>query len=210
MSEMRLMEKLRGNKFTDYAYVWNTTYNTMLSRSSDGDFPANLRTTATQAFTVASADPTWDSTEFNFILPRRYQYTTVFDGVARGNIKLKLYDDNTPNCTHHSYFMRMKIVLKSITDAGVATTLASSAYSTSIENKVYGGAGASTLTVDIPFWLDLDNIILPNDQRLVVNVVVNGGMFVHTGHVSGTHSCVGTFYHTVNTDEFFIELPIVP
>lgn len=210
MSEMRLMEKLRAHKFTDFTYVWDTTYTGILVRSADGDFPANIRTTATEAFTHSSADPTWDSTAFNYILPRRYQYTTVFDGVARGNIKVKSdIEASALNAASVSYYIRCKVHLKSITEAGVSTTLASTAYTTTIVHTC-PGSSTSSLTVDIPFWLDLDNIILPNDERLILNIVIEGGKYVRTSYVSGSHSAVGTYYHTVNTDECFIELPIIP
>lgn len=209
MADMRLMEKLRGQKFTDFSYTWDTTYTTILVRSGDGDFPANIRTTATQAFTESSASPTYDQTTFNFILPRRYEYTTVFDGVARGNVKVNSYINNTGvSCTSSSYFVYATLTLKGITSGGVARTLAT--VTTNTITHTLGGEQTGNLLVDIPFWMDINNQVLNNDERLLLVVTVYGGAYTHSGHVSGSHSAAGTLYHTINTDELFIELPMVP
>lgn len=207
MSEMRLMEKLRLQKLTDFSYVWDTTYTTICNRAGD-DYAALVRTTAYTDTTTFYGDyPTYHVNTINFILPRRYKYTTVFDGVSRGNIKLAMSIGGEAGNGTLVLYARIRVHLKGITSTGTTRTLATSGYS-----SVFSGTGSYqnswSFTVDVPFLFDVDNAVLENDERLLISIDVETTGQITVGNEARSSSV--KVYHTINTDESFIEIPIVP
>ncbi len=204
MSEMRLMEKFRLQKLTDFSYVWDTTYTTICNRAGD-DYSTDVRTSASSATSTGYTDyPTYHITTTNFIVPRRYKYTTVLDGIVRSCVKVNM---NIPGGTGEPYtgYVRFKIHLKAITSAGVKRTLASTGYSAVFSGTGRLDPGEWTLTLAIPFLWDIDNAILENDERLLISIDAET-----TGSGYGGRSLVVTIYHTINTDDSFFEIPIKP
>ena len=209
MAEMRIYEKYNVCKLLDFTYTWDSARNTFL-------MPASLTIRAgvttggdTTSLNFGSVSPTTTDTVVTAILPRNYRYNTVLDGVAFGNIKAQVQAmtgyDAAPVTV--SAYCTITVRLKSITSGGVSTT--HKTY-TVVSNWTVLNAGAYPSTVtetkEFPFWIDLDNIFIPATEKILWEITFTCSISTNTGSAAGA----GTAYHAINTDEMFIELPIVP
>lgn len=199
MAEMRIPESLRCQHLNDFSYTWDETYNKLLLRN---DLATNHSTTDSTALSSIPLDSYGDNI-FDFILPWKYKYRTILDGTARGSVKFDITAyANTGQTTTYAYVV---ITLLAITSAGVETTLGTATTGTKSVQDDAGGA-ATTSSHEIPFWMNIDNQIIDEDNKLVLRVNVKA-KYTETG---STTSVSGTLYHAKNADDTFIEVPLVP
>ena len=199
---MRIYEKYNIWKLLRFSYSWDMSRNTLL-------FPASTTLRAgvesggnTTALDCSSICPTYTDTVIAAILPRNYRFNTVLDGVAFGNVKIYFRITSTDGYVQ-TLSMTVTARLRTVTAAGVWTTHKTYTIVTgySISRAM---TGETVATLEFPFWFDLDNIHIPVTERLVWELTFSGCRAL------ATEAAAGTAYHTLSTDETFIELPYVP
>ena len=209
MAEMRIYEKYIIEKLANFSYVWDSSRNTLMIPSIT-TLRAGITTGGdTTGYNVStSICPEKTDTVFTAILPRNYRFNTVLDGVVFGNVKIILtaiagYDGESRKST---VYVTITARLKSITAAGVSTT--HKTYTIVTNHSVESGNYPSTVSVttEFPFWFDLDNIHIPATEKILWELTFSGCRATNLGDATGS----GSVYHTINTDEMFVELPLVP
>lgn len=202
-----LEDILKGQIIPGSPFVHDTSYTKILRRD---DLEANTTITASTALTGPTGHDTWTAGDtFLFILPTNYDYTTVLDGVAVGNVKLRLVVDWTgQGAGWGRTYGKYDAYLISMTSGGVATTLGSQLDVGA--DYVQAGAGASTDTsFDIPFMVSLDNQTIPNGSKLILKIVAK---LKHTnidsnGALANTSS--GYLLTALNSNNVMVKIPIV-
>jgi len=190
MTEIRIYELLRGHKLKDYEYTWDTTYNTILTAD---DFNSNTRIDS--LVLNFGIYPAYDTTTIDFIFPFRYGYDMLLDGVARGSIQLVSVSPATVDASIQMY---ADINLLARDESSVDRTLGTTTTKTINEISVCCGKYDY---YDIPFFIDLDNVVINYNERFILQVIT----------YCRSNNYGSKFYldNTLNTNNVFIELPVV-
>jgi len=210
MAEMRLYEKYIIEKLANFSYVWDSSRNTLMIPSST-TLRAGITTggNTTGLDVTTSIQPEKTDTVVTAILPRNYRFNTILDGVVFGNVKIILTADTGYDGAPVTSTIYVTIVarLKSITAAGVSTI--HKTYTIVTNHSVQNAGGypsAVSTTTEFPFWFDLDNIHIPATEKILWELTFSGSRATSQGAAGGSAAA----YHTISTDEMFVELPIVP
>lgn len=199
MSEMRIPESLRAQHLDDFSYTWDAVYTKLLLRNNLATNHSTTDSTALSSIPLGS----YGNNIFDFILPWKYKYRTVLDGVARGSVKFELTARaNTGNTTIYGYAI---ITLMAVTSAGAGTTLGTCTTAEKSIATVNTGQDY-TITPEIPFWIDLDNVTIDEDNKFVMRANIKA-KYAETGTTSYV---LGAIHHAKNADDLFVEIPLVP
>jgi len=229
MVEMRIIEKLRGQWLTDYEFTWDTTYQSILVRDyfntnvrNSSNFPimkwsvcrngsgiyscvgiaySNGGTGSASCTMGNLTGPIWK----DFIFPFRYSYKTVIDGVADGLITFDVnVSDPTSGLTIY-YNITPYIYLIARDSSGNDRTLASVAMKT-----ISGGFSTAFKKYYVPYFVEIDNQYIDYNEKLILRTYFNFNSGTYM--VMATGGCAGMelrLYTTLNTDEIYINLPVV-
>ncbi len=189
---MRLYEKLRAQITIDYTYTWASVgYTKLLVRD---DLPTLAQVTVATALTVG--DGSYATTTLYWILTRKYAYTTVLDGIARGSLQIRVIDGHNTDTWMYAYAV---VSLVTIDSAAAETTLGT------VTTGTWSKHGSSyDVTFDLPFWIDLQNKSIAYNQRLLLKVAY------YIKNVNGAILKTVTAETALNFDDTFVEIPIVP
>jgi len=208
MGQMRYRELLRGQIFTSGTiYTWDTTYAKLLIKDN---LEALAQVTVETALTnTLTAHSTWTITDtFDFIYPFKYEYTTVLDGVVRGNLQMYLaLNWNDQADVDARTWGKATISLIAITEAGVETVLASGDTSEGYVESV--GFDIVNTTVDLPYWFTVDNGIIPNDTRLVMRIVTKMKQTWTSADNTLLARSSAKLNSALNSNDIMVEIPIV-
>jgi len=214
MAEMRLLEKLRAQILTDYEYTWDATYNHILMRK---DLNADVRRTeetTVWSFNLTESKAvscTWGNKSYYFIFPHKYRYKTILDGVAYGNIRLQVHAGAAGGYVHCTVKSYTVLSIVAIDVNGSKRILGSSqAPPTASPLSASHNNGHAYLTADLPFFITIDNAVINETERIVLQCDIY--YCRERGYWSEGVRTWGDvkFYTRLNTDDLFIEIPIVP
>jgi hypothetical protein len=197
---MRYLDVLKGQVLTYYAYSWNTTYSKVLLRD---DLHADTTITAQSgALTDGAA---YTDNILNFLQPFKYSSKMVLDGIARGNIKININLAPQTNPSSVNEYVKVTPSLVAITEAGVERTLATGSTSSEVTLAATWAGGVATLTTCIPFFINLNDQTVAEDERLLLRLNVQ----CKYANLVNTVTRTVTYYTALNSQDVFIEIPVV-
>ncbi len=200
---MRYMELAKAAKLTTAIFTWDKSYSYILERETYEDgVLGDVKTD----FTTTRNTPTVTTVEY--ILPRFFSSIIRLDGVSWGNMKLseRYVVTGCPGTVDPTVFLNMVITFKARTSGGIDRTLAT--YTPPTIQKSWGsvGNGNAEYTEEIPLRITFNNQKLLATERLIMSIAYSCSYTI-TDDSYTTLTCAQ--YHTINSNELFIELPIV-
>jgi len=148
----------------------------------------------------------------DFIFPFRYSYKTVIDGIADGLTTFEVWVDGGSDYTV-DYYITPYIYLMARDSSGNDRILAS----TSMKQKsgtrwTTTGETLTSGVLYIPYYVEIDNQTIDYDEKLILRTyfTIDSGTklyYLTSGAVSTVFHL--KIYTTLNTDDFYINLPVV-
>ncbi len=197
---MRYMETAKAAKLTNAGYTWDIAYPLILEREA---YESSIVSAAQSAVTISEHDTNYTETILYYILPRLFSNILILDGVSWGNIRFYIGWNDTASGSAYSSYIHAHITVLARTAAGVDRTLATSDTGELI--KAYpGGTTSGEVTEDFPLRIIFDNQKLLGSERLLLKITYHA----RYGTSSGTKTITAGQYHTVNTNNLYIQIPI--
>jgi hypothetical protein len=163
-------------------------------------------TTITAQSGALSDGTSYTDNILNFLQPFKYSSKMVLDGIARGNIKINISLTPVTNPSQRDEYVKITPSLVAITEAGAERTLATGSTSSEvIHTRSYGDGLPVDKTTCIPFFINLNDQTVAEDERLLLRLNVQ----VKYANVVNTVTTVVTYYTALNTQDIFIEIPVV-
>jgi len=198
---MRILELLKGQVLTYHTYSWNTTYSKLLLRD-------NLHTetgVTSESGALANNNTTYQNNNIDFIQPFKYASRFVIDGTARGNIKVKIWLEAQTNPGSVTQYVKVTPSLVAITSAGVERTLATGSTTSEMTKSTSWGDGPVSITTVFPFFIDVDNQIVIETERLLLRCNIQ----LKYASLTGTVTKTITYFTAINSQDTFVEIPVV-
>lgn len=187
---------------TQSQYSWGGTDYTKLSIKSGTTIPTGLTTNVRTTTTHNTGSVTDATTVQTFIIPSQFDAVTIIDGIIEGTLKIgAICGDANPG--DWIEVTKAEITLRAIDTTGSARTIAAIQEVWSGSIKVFDGGALET--VQLMYWLDVDDIVLESDERIVVDVTLT----YTVDDQLGIDEFFAYVYCTKDTDETTITLPFV-
>ncbi len=201
MSGLPYLDILKGQVLTKYTHTWNTTYSKFLIRN---DLHTLVGITETSPGLNVGAG-SYTSNVVDFIQEFKYMPRTVLDGIARGNIKLRVYAYyDFYNQSDITTYAKVTPYLVAITSAGVERVLVTGATTGELSAAaIIGGPEVITIGV-LPFFLDVNNQVILESERLLLRLDIQCKKVTTAGGTAAV-----SYMAAINTQDIFIELPVV-
>jgi len=187
---------------TQSQYSWGGTDYTKLSIKSGTTIPTGLTTTARTTTTHSTGSVTDATSTHTFIIPTQFDAVTIIDGIIEGTLKIGAIC-GAANPGDWIEVTKAEITLRAIDTAGSTRTLLSAQEVWSGSIKVFDGGALETL--QFMYWIEVDDIILESDERIVVDVTLTYSIL----DALGVDLFYAYVYCTLDTDETTITLPFV-
>lgn len=239
MVEMRVIEKLRAQVLTDYEFSWDKTYGAILARddynsnvSTSDNYDLFTQSVSKDSSSIyhcggqtfndggsvtctenGSSNVTLDGYIYKeFIFPFRYAYKTVLDGVGDGLLTYEIYSTGSTYGYNVNYYITPYIYLIARDGSGNDRTLGSVSMKQKSGNfSTTNGTTQTTGKLYIPYYLPIDNQTVDYNEKLILRAYFSIGSGTTISNLSNSDGM--TFhiklYTPLNTDELYINLPVV-
>lgn len=192
--------RVAGNSPVDWG---GTDYSSIMFQVSDTYPPAVITESFAYIPHSAGASGNYSTSEtFDVIIPTVFDAVSIIDGTITGNIRVGISKTDLDNSS--STLTSIDAILTIVESDGTSAVVKT--------KEVWAGALASIYigseqleTLQTRFWVDVNDIVLSSDQRLLVSYTLNFDV-VTLGFISATRLYV---YCTDETYETTISLPMV-
>lgn len=194
---MRLRLKLRGIHLPYHGYVWGgfTWHRQLFDTSYELDSDCTKYTEVSTGNTASTTPVKIDAASDEFICPLFKKPIQILDGTIMGRIKLLLRANTDGTAT----LTEIKIKIKKMDSEGNVTILAEYTTGTIADNE-------TSLTLQCrsyPFFFQINN------QKIAINERILWTVDIYGKYTPGTGSATFGRSAAINTDDYFIDIPMV-
>ena len=192
--------RIAGNSPREWG---GSSYTSIMFGNSDLYPPAVITaSSATITHTVGVSGDYSASETFDVIVPTVFDAVSIIDGTVVGNLKVGIVKTALNNTS--STLKKVSVVLSTVDSDGTTDIVKTIEVWTGTLTSEYDG-GEDLKTLQTRYWVEVNDLILSSDQRLLVSYTLDFDV-VTIGTASSTRLYV---YCTDETYETTIALPLV-